>query len=362
MNRHSQPRTGKKIRTAAAAIAVAAMLTAAACGSGSGTEPAGASPQATAASGGQTVTPKVPETLKLAPGAEQALEVQGVSDLSGVEFVSDRPELLTVDTKGVIRVSAKAQPGATAVIRTKIGGKELTTTVTIDGETATPSPSAGKTSPTPAASASAAKPQAKTVTVSNETDLLVVVNKQRRLPEGYVPPDLTEPQVPFSFTGKNERRYMRKEAAEALEKLFAAAKEDGIELVAVSGYRSQTTQKALFEGYVKTQGEKLARQYSAEPGHSEHQTGLAMDVSSKSAGFSLEEKFASTAEGKWLAEHAHEHGFIIRYPKGKESVTGYNYEPWHLRYVGVDIAREIQKAGLTLEEYFKDSIAADSKS
>ncbi len=126
---------------------------------------------------------------------------------------------------------------------------------------------------------------------------------------------------------------MRAEAAKALEKLFAAAQKDGVKLYGVSAYRSYATQKALFNNYVRTQGQQHALQYSAQPGTSEHQTGLAIDVSSPSVNFGLEESFGQTPEANWLAEHAPAYGFIIRYPKGKESVTGYNYEPWHVRYV-----------------------------
>jgi D-alanyl-D-alanine carboxypeptidase len=126
----------------------------------------------------------------------------------------------------------------------------------------------------------------------------------------------------------------------------------------VSGYRSYVTQKAIFNNNVRTQGYTQARRYSAFPGTSEHQTGLSIDVSSASAGYALEEKFGATAEGKWLQAHCAESGFIIRYPKGKEGITGYAYEPWHIRFVGVTIATEIMSQSLTLEEYFGDAAAA----
>lgn len=191
-------------------------------------------------------------------------------------------------------------------------------------------------------------------TVTNAAEMTVVVNKQRALPADYVPADLVEPNVPFPFDEKVEKRLMRAEAAAALEKLFAKAKEQGIELYAVSGYRSYRTQKSLFETYVKTQGAEHAAAYSAVPGKSEHQTGLAMDVSGADANTRLEESFADTPEGQWLAANCAEFGFIIRYVKGKEDMTGYAYEPWHLRYVGKEIAQEITSKGITLEEYFQD--------
>lgn len=195
-------------------------------------------------------------------------------------------------------------------------------------------------------------------TVTNATDLSVVVNKQRALPGDYIPPDLVEPNVPFPFDEKVEKRLLRAEAAQALEELFAKAKTEGIELYAVSGYRSYKTQKSLYETYVRTQGAEHAAAYSAVPGKSEHQTGLAMDVSGSDANTRLEESFAETPEGIWLAANCAEFGFVIRYMKGKEDTTGYAYEPWHLRYVGKEMAKEIMAGGLTLEDYFSEAAIA----
>jgi len=191
--------------------------------------------------------------------------------------------------------------------------------------------------------------------VTNSEAMTVIVNKQRSLPEGYEPDDLVEPNVPFSFDGPHEKRHMRKEAAEALEKLFAGAKADDIELRAVSGYRSYQRQVSIYNNNVKTKGQEYTDRVSSVPGHSEHQTGLAIDVSSPSVGNALEEVFGTSKEGQWLAEHAAEYGFVIRYPKGEEGITGYVYEPWHIRYVGTDLAPDIVKSGLTLEEYFDEA-------
>lgn len=192
--------------------------------------------------------------------------------------------------------------------------------------------------------------------VSNPSDLTVLVNKKHNLPSNYVPPDLVKPNVPFSFKQDIPKRYMRKEAAQALENLFAKAKEDGVELYGVSAYRPYATQVAIFNSNAKAEGKDKANQTSAIPGQSEHQTGLAIDVSSKNMNFLLSEKFGETKEGKWLAEHAADFGFIIRYPKGKESITGYSYEPWHIRYVGVDNAKQIYEKGITLDEYLGDAL------
>lgn len=185
---------------------------------------------------------------------------------------------------------------------------------------------------------------------SSFASVQAVVNKESGLPEDYKPEDLVVPNVPFSFSGTLEKSYLRKEAAEALERLFDLAKKEGIQLNAVSGFRSYDYQKKLYANNVKRKGQEHTDRFSAKPGHSEHQTGLTMDVSSKSANNELELVFAHTKEGKWLKENAHRAGFIIRYPKGKESITGYAYEPWHIRYVG-DIAESIYKEKLTLEEY-----------
>lgn len=185
---------------------------------------------------------------------------------------------------------------------------------------------------------------------SSFASIQAVVNKEYGLPEDYKPEDLVVPNVPFSFSGTLEKSYLHKEAAEALEKLFDLAKKEGIQLNAVSGFRSYDYQKNLYANNVKRKGQEHTDRFSAKPGHSEHQTGLTMDVSSKSANNELELTFANTKEGKWLKENAHRAGFIIRYPKGKESITGYEYEPWHIRYVG-DIAESIYKKKLTLEEY-----------
>lgn len=182
--------------------------------------------------------------------------------------------------------------------------------------------------------------------------ITVLIDKRTELPPGYQPPDLVEPNVPFIFSGYDEKRLMRKEAARLLEQMFAAAKKDGIYLAGVSGYRSYATQKALFDYYVRTQGSDQAHMYSAEPGHSEHQTGLAMDVSGTSGRCAADDCFADTPEAKWLAQHAAVYGFIIRYPKGKERVTGYAYEPWHVRYVGTALSAKIAALGITLDEYF----------
>ncbi|WP_445491143.1 M15 family metallopeptidase [Niallia sp. 03133] len=190
--------------------------------------------------------------------------------------------------------------------------------------------------------------------IQNPTNIVSLVNKDFGLPDGYAPDDLARPNVAFSFGDqKIEKSYLRQEAASGLEEMFKAAKADGVNLYAVSGYRSFDRQTVLYDAEVQKVGKEKAIQAVAYPGNSEHQTGLAMDISSESSNFLLSEEFGETKEGKWLKENAHRYGFILRYPKGKESVTGYEYEPWHFRYVGKKPANDIFENDWTLEEYFK---------
>ncbi len=196
--------------------------------------------------------------------------------------------------------------------------------------------------------------------VANATDITVLVNKNFRLPNDYIPADLVVPDVPFTFKEKLDKRKMRKEAAAALEQMFEAAKLDEIQLAGVSGYRSRATQKSLFNSYVARDGLEAASRYSARPGQSEHQTGLAMDVGSINGKCSAMDCFGGTKEATWVAEHAAEYGFIVRYPEGKESITGYKYEPWHLRFVGVELATEVTDKGMTLEEYYGEAVPVNN--
>ncbi|WP_277630920.1 M15 family metallopeptidase, partial [Atopococcus tabaci] len=173
------------------------------------------------------------------------------------------------------------------------------------------------------------------------------------LEEDYAPEDLVTVEVPTVLEDP-EIKQMRKEAADALKDMFDAAEKDGITLFARSGYRSYQTQVSLFQNYVSNHGEEAASKYSARPGQSEHQTGLAMDVTSESVNYQLTEEFGNTPEGEWVRENAHRYGFIIRYPKGKEAITGYIFEPWHLRYLGSELAADVHESGLTYEEYLAE--------
>ncbi|SPF37544.1 D-alanyl-D-alanine carboxypeptidase (fragment) [Candidatus Desulfosporosinus infrequens] len=185
--------------------------------------------------------------------------------------------------------------------------------------------------------------------VANPTDKLVLINRENGLPAEYVPPDLVVPAIPFTFQEYDPKKQMRKEASQALEQLFTKAKHDNITLMGVSGYRSYERQAQIYARNIQVS--PIKAQFSAPPGCSEHQTGLAIDVSSASNNYNLSQSFSATPEGQWLAQTASAFGFIIRYQHGKENITGYQAEPWHIRYVGIDVAQIITLNELTLEEY-----------
>lgn len=189
--------------------------------------------------------------------------------------------------------------------------------------------------------------------------LTVLVNRNYLLPATYTPAHLVVPNVKFSFTYLSDKRKMRKVAAEALEKLFAAGKKAGVELYGVSGYRSYARQKEIYDRNIATRGQEATDAVSAKPGSSEHQTGLTIDVSAKSVNYRLDQSFGDTKEGKWLAKNAHLYGYVIRYPYGKSKITGYSYEPWHIRFLGVTVATYLYENNLTLEEYYGVEASAD---
>ncbi len=179
-----------------------------------------------------------------------------------------------------------------------------------------------------------------------------IVNKQRPLPSGYVPANLVVPSVTQRLNKDSEQMHIGKPAAESVEALFSAAQQANVPLVLASGYRSEAYQRQLYNGYVASDGQEAADRSSAKPGTSEHQTGLAMDVCAINTNCELVQSFGDTPTGKWLAENAYRYGFVIRYLKGKEDSTGYQYEPWHLRFVGEKLAAELHRNGQTMEEFF----------
>ena len=213
---------------------------------------------------------------------------------------------------------------------------------------ATPTPS---TSPTP-------RPESplkltfdrRQFSIDDPASLWVVVNKLRPLkPKNYAAPDLIQTPVPFVNSP-----VLRKEAADQIVAMFAAyTAETGNKMQAQSAYRSYDVQVNVYNGWVASLGQAGADLTSARPGHSEHQTGLAMDISAVPNTCALDQCFADTNQGKWLAANAYRWGFILRYPNGMTKITGYEFEPWHYRYVGVELAKEYHDTGATtLEQFF----------
>jgi len=187
---------------------------------------------------------------------------------------------------------------------------------------------------------------------TDPNSIWVVVNKTHPLPEGYRPNDLVDVNVLTRKDKSAEELQLRDEAAKAVERMFKAAADDSQSLIIGSAFRSYGLQKFYYDNYVRESGQQAADLFSAQPGTSEHQTGLALDIGAANGRCYLEVCFKDTPEGQWLAANAYKYGFILRYQEGRENVTGYQSEPWHFRYVGTELAAEIQKTGQTLEEFF----------
>lgn len=188
--------------------------------------------------------------------------------------------------------------------------------------------------------------------INDPESIWVVVNKGRILPSSYVPPDLVVPKVPLRTSAYDSEMHLRVAPSRAIEKLFNGALSSGIHLRLASGYRSYNEQISVYNSEVRRFGQAVADSESAQPGHSEHQTGLAADLEPASRACEINSCFATTAEGKWLAANCYKYGFIIRYQKNDQNITGYRYEPWHVRYVASDLAAEVHSSSQTLEEFF----------
>lgn len=183
-------------------------------------------------------------------------------------------------------------------------------------------------------------------------DWLILVNKTHPLSKEYEPTDMIH--IKYCVGNHAESmRYMRAVPAEYFHEMIEAAAAAGYEIGIRTAYRSYEQQYNIFWNYVAKDGEEAANKYSARPGQSEHQTGLCADVTSPSVEYTLTTDYGETPEGVWLSENAHYYGFIVRYPLGKEKITGYQYEPWHVRYVGEKAATEMVESGITLEEYLE---------
>ncbi|QAV70894.1 D-alanyl-D-alanine carboxypeptidase family protein [Salinibacterium sp. UTAS2018] len=167
-------------------------------------------------------------------------------------------------------------------------------------------------------------------------------------------PDTYEPELVFVDVPYANEPYLRPEAAAAVVDMFAAYQNDtGLQMQSQSSYRSYWSQESVYAGWVAQYGQEGADLTSARPGHSEHQTGLSIDISALPAYCSLEQCFGDTPQGRWLDENGWKYGFTVRYPEGKTDITGYEYEPWHLRFVGKALAAELHSTGIqTLEEFF----------
>lgn len=201
----------------------------------------------------------------------------------------------------------------------------------------------------------------KQFSLDDPASIWVIVNKHRQLkPKDYVPAELRPPRMPLRITSSTDEMSLRPEAAHALEELYKDAKQSGLELMVASAYRGNKYQQSLYYTYVERQGQAEADTQSARPGHSEHQTGWAVDVEPASRKCEVEACFGGMPEGQWVAANAYKYGFVIRYQKDKQAITGYIYEPWHLRYVGKALAEELHKQGNpTLEEFFGLEAAPD---
>ena len=171
----------------------------------------------------------------------------------------------------------------------------------------------------------------------------IIVNKTYSIPDSF------KPQNPSTeITEDKCNNCINKDAMEAFKLMQSDATSIGLNIYISSGYRSYNYQEKLYNNYISISGKEKADTYSARPGHSEHQTGTCFDLNS------IDDSFANTSEGKWINQNAYLYGFIIRYPKGKETLTGYQYESWHLRYVGKELAKKLYNDSnwLTLEEYY----------
>ena len=174
---------------------------------------------------------------------------------------------------------------------------------------------------------------------------LMLVNKFNYLDENYAPDDIVKVSMQFAY-GDNE---IKKEVYEKFRSMYNDAKKEGLYLIITSSYRDYNFQKELWDSYANQKGDEWADSVSARAGYSEHQTGYTLDIVTYNANMS---SFEKTDEFKWLQDNAYKYGFILRYPKNKEDITGYSYESWHYRYVGKDVATKIKKLGITFDEYY----------
>ena len=182
-------------------------------------------------------------------------------------------------------------------------------------------------------------------------NLLVVVNKRRRhrLASDWEPSDLVA--IPRRYMMPEREGQIRRKALRPLKKMLKAARRRGFRLGVRSAYRSFHTQCITYESKIRRYGRKHAARYSAKPGHSQHQLGTTVDISSPRLNWELTGKLAKRRDGRWLAKNSWRYGFVLSYPKNRERATGYAFEPWHFRYVGKEIAKKIFASGLVPDGY-----------
>lgn len=180
--------------------------------------------------------------------------------------------------------------------------------------------------------------------------LWALASKTHPLSIDYLPSPLQIPTVSTRIDKSNDERSIRADIVAQTEAMFVAASGNGLNLMLASGYRSAALQGIYFNSLASSIGEAAANQSIAMPGQSEHQTGLAMDINNVAYECYLDNCFADMADGQWLVDNSYKYGFILRYPEGKEDITGYNYESWHFRYLGVDLATAIYESKLTFDE------------
>jgi len=242
----------------------------------------------------------------------------------------------------------KAVPASYAASSASPSPVAVTASAGPTAEAATVGQSPEAPSPTPSPSATLARQ----FSLDDPASQWVIVNKHRPLaPVDFVPADLVRPAVAISAAG--EAALLNGTTAAAAEAMFAAAAQDGVAMVLASGYRSYSTQVTTYNGYVAARGQADADTASARPGHSEHQTGWAFDIGDGGGACSFQPCFADQPAASWAKANGHRFGFVVRYPWMLHPVTGYYYEPWHLRFVGVEAATDMANRGIgTLEEYF----------
>lgn len=186
--------------------------------------------------------------------------------------------------------------------------------------------------------------EAVTDTDTNKKELMLV-NKYNKLSSDYAPEDIVDVSIQFAY-GDNE---IKEEVYEKFRSMYNDAKKEGLYLIITSSYRDYAFQEQLWNSYKNQKGEEWADSVAARAGFSEHQTGLALDIVTYNAGM---DDFENTDEFKWMQKNAHKYGFILRYPKDKEDITGYSYESWHYRYVGTETAKKIHDLDITFDEYY----------